>query len=39
MPRDDGLFYWDKTDGSSSRAVELSSTSVFSNETSVPTSM
>ena len=31
-----GLFYWDKTDGSSSRAVELSSTSVFSNETSVP---
>jgi len=34
--RDGGLFYWDKTDGLSSRAVELSATSLFSNERSVP---
>jgi hypothetical protein len=36
-PRDSGLFYWDKTDGTSSRAVELSATSTFSGEKSVPT--
>ena len=36
-PRDNGLFYWDKTDGTSSRAVELSATSTFSGEKSVPT--
>jgi hypothetical protein len=35
-PRDGGLFYWDKTDGLSARAVELSATSLFSNERSVP---
>ena len=36
-PRDGGLFYWDKTDGLGNRAVELSATSAFSGETSVPT--
>jgi len=36
-PRDDGLFYWDKTTGLGNRAVELSATSTFSGETSVPT--
>ena len=36
-PRDSGLFYWDKTDGTSARAVELSSTTLFSGEKSVPT--
>ena len=36
-PRDGGLFYWDKTTGLGNRAVELSSTSIFSGETSVPT--
>ena len=36
-PRDGGLFYWDKTTGLGNRAVELSSTSTFSGETSVPT--
>ena len=36
-PRDSGLFYWDKTDGTSARAVELSATSLFSGEKSVPT--
>ena len=36
-PRDSGLFYWDKTDGTSSRAIELSATSLFSGEKSVPT--
>jgi len=36
-PRDGGLFYWDKTDGLGNRAVELSATSTFSGETSVPT--
>jgi len=35
-PRDSGLFYWDKTSGLSARAVELSATSTFSGETSVP---
>ena len=36
-PRDGGLFYWDKTSGLGNRAVELSATSTFSGETSVPT--
>ena len=36
-PRDGGLFYWDKTTGLGNRAVELSSTSTFTGETSVPT--
>ena len=36
-PRDSGLFYWDKTDGTSARAVELSATTLFSGEKSVPT--
>ena len=36
-PRDGGLFYWDKTDGLGNRAVELSATSTYSGETSVPT--
>ena len=35
-PRDGGLFYWDRTNGLSSRAIELSATSTFSGETSVP---
>ena len=36
-PRDGGLFYWDKTSGLGNRAVELSATSTYSGETSVPT--
>jgi len=36
-PRDGGLFYWDKTDGLGTRAIELSATSTYSGETSVPT--
>ena len=38
-PRDGGIFYWDKSasGGLSTRAVELSATSTFSGETSVPT--
>jgi hypothetical protein len=36
-PRDGGLFYWDKSSGLSARAVELSATSTYSGETSVPT--
>ena len=36
-PRDSGLFYWDKTDGTTARAVELSATTLFSGEKSVPT--
>ena len=36
-PRDGGLFYWDKTTGLGNRAIELSATSIFSGETSVPT--
>tara|TARA_B100000161_G_scaffold63995_1_gene43097 strand:+ start:2036 stop:4177 length:2142 start_codon:yes stop_codon:yes gene_type:complete len=36
-PRDGGLFYWDKTTGLGNRAIELSATSTFSGETSVPT--
>ena len=36
-PKDGGLFYWDKTNGLSNRAVELSATSTFSGELSVPT--
>ena len=35
-PRDSGLFYWDKTNGLSNRAIELSATGTFSGETSVP---
>ena len=35
-PRDGGIFYWDKTNGLGNRAVELSATSTFNNETSVP---
>ena len=36
-PRDGGIFYWDKTNGLSNRAIELSATSTYSGETSVPT--
>ena len=36
-PRDGGLFYWDKTTGLGNRAIELSATSTYSGETSVPT--
>ena len=36
-PRDGGIFYWDKTNGVTTRAVELSATSTYSGETSVPT--
>ena len=36
-PRDGSLFYWDKSSGLSARAVELSTTSTYSGETSVPT--
>ena len=36
-PRDGGLFYWDKSSGLSARAVELSATSTYSGEKSVPT--
>ena len=36
-PRDGGIFYWDRTNGLSTRAVELSATSTYSGETSVPT--
>jgi len=35
--RDSSLFYWDKTLGTSARAIELSATSTFSGEKSVPT--
>ncbi len=35
-PRDGGIFYWDKTDGLGNRAKELSDTSTFNGETSVP---
>ena len=35
--RDGGIFYWDKTNGLGNRAVELSATSTYSGETSVPT--
>ena len=35
-PRDGELFYWDKTDGTTARAVELSATTLFSGEKSVP---
>ena len=34
--RDGGIYYWDKTNGLGNRARELSDTSTFSNETSVP---
>tara|TARA_R100001086_G_scaffold80016_1_gene38974 strand:+ start:2445 stop:4595 length:2151 start_codon:yes stop_codon:yes gene_type:complete len=36
-PRDGGIFYWDKTNGLSTRAIELSATGTYSGETSVPT--
>jgi len=36
-PRDGGIFYWDKTNGLANRAIELSATSTYSGETSVPT--
>ena len=36
-PRDGAIYYWDKTNGLSTRAVELSATSTYSGETSVPT--
>ena len=36
-PKDAGLYYWDKSNGLSTRAVELSATSTFSGEKSVPT--
>jgi hypothetical protein len=36
-PRDGGIFYWDKTNGLGNRAIELSATSTYSGETSVPT--
>ena len=35
--KDGGLFYWDKSLGLASRGVELSATSTFSGEKSVPT--
>ena len=35
--RDGGLFYWDKSLGLAGRGVELSATSTFSGEKSVPT--
>ena len=35
--RDSGIFYWDKTNGLGNRAIELSATSTYSGETSVPT--
>jgi len=35
--RDGGIFYWDKTNGLGNRAIELSATSTYSGETSVPT--
>jgi hypothetical protein len=34
--RDSGVFYWDRTNGLGNRAIELSATSTFSGETSVP---
>ena len=36
-PINGGIFYWDRTNGLSTRAVELSATSTYSGETSVPT--
>jgi hypothetical protein len=36
-PRDGGIYYWDKTNGLGNRAIELSTTSTYSGETSVPT--
>ena len=36
-PINGGIYYWDRTNGLSNRAVELSATSTFSGETSVPT--
>ena len=35
--RDGGIFYWDKTNGVSTRAIELSATSTYSGETRVTT--
>ena len=34
--RDSGVFYWDRTNGLGNRAIELSATSTYSGETSVP---
>jgi len=36
-PRDGAIYYWDKTNNVSTRAVELSATSTYSGEKSVPT--
>jgi hypothetical protein len=35
-PRDGGLFYWDRTGGLAARAVELSSSSTYTGQRSVP---
>jgi hypothetical protein len=35
-PRDGAIFYWDKSDGLGNRAVELSVSTAYSNQTSVP---
>ena len=34
--RDSGIFYWDRSNGLGNRAVELSTTTTYLNETSVP---
>jgi hypothetical protein len=34
--RDSGIFYWDRSNGLGNRAVELSTTTTYSGETSVP---
>jgi len=36
-PRDGGIFYWDKSTGFSIRAKELSTSPLYSNQTSIPT--
>tara|TARA_B100000212_G_scaffold342295_1_gene328686 strand:- start:784 stop:2937 length:2154 start_codon:yes stop_codon:yes gene_type:complete len=36
-PRDGGLFYWDKSDGTNTRAKELSANTLFATRRSVPT--
>jgi len=35
-PRDNEIYYWDKSSGFSTRAVELSASSAYSGQTSVP---
>jgi len=35
-PINNGIFYWDRTNGLAARAIELSATGTFSGETSVP---